>query len=183
VQIQCPSDCPYLAAAREHPSAAVIRQHQRDLGTLMHAMRDLNQRQSQLFLLVATALVRYQSPELQPLIDDDVKEAAAALAATFETASRGLIYEHRPASLPAERLTATLKPLLADAGKGGGSAFERDAAVVLRRFEEAAREVRATDPGNRRALVDLLARVSAKSNELAGPPPDERDTPSPLIIP
>ena len=52
----------------------------------------------------ATFLARYEAPELQPLIDDDVAEAMAALAATFETASRGVIYEHRPASLPAERL-------------------------------------------------------------------------------
>jgi hypothetical protein len=183
VQIQCPSDCGYLAAAREHPSAAIVRQHQRDLGTLMHAMRDLNERQSQLFLLVATALVRYQPPELQAIVDDDVTEAAAALAATFETASRGLIYEHRPASLPAERLAATLKPLLVEAGAGGGSSFERDAAVVLRRFEEAARELRAADTDNRRALLDLLARISAKSTELARPPSDEHDGRSPLIIP
>ena len=64
-------------------------------------------------------------------------EAAAALAATFETAARGVIYEHRPASLPAERLATALKPVLAEAGKGSASAFERDAAVVLRRLEEA----------------------------------------------
>ena len=182
VQIQCPSDCGYLAAAREHPSAAIVRQHQRDLGTLMHAMRDLNERQSQLFLLVATALVRYQPPELQTLVDDDVTEAAAALAATFETASRGVIYEHRPASLSAERLAGTLKPVLAEAGAGGGSAFERDAAVVLRRFEEAAREVRAADAHNRRALLDLLARISAKSTELASPASEPREERSPLII-
>ena len=58
---------------------------------------------------------------------------------TLETASRGLIYDHRPASVLAERLATTLKPVLAEAGQGAGSSFERDAAVVLRRLEEAVR--------------------------------------------
>jgi hypothetical protein len=180
VEIQCPSDCPYLAAAREHPSAAAVRRHQHDVATMMHAMRDLNQRQAQLFVLVATFLVRYQPPELHPLIDDDVAEAAAALAATFETASRGVIYDHRPASLAAERLATALKPALVEAGAGGGSVFERDAGVVLRRFEEAVREMRAPDAANRRAFLDLLVRITARSGEQEPPSPPERSS---LIVP
>ena len=164
VQIQCPSDCAYLATAREHPPAAAVRQQQRDVGLLVQFMRDLNQRQSQLFFLVNSFLVRYQPPGLQALIDDDVAEAAAALAATIETSVRGVIYEHRPASLPAERLMSALKPLLAEAGQNGGTPAERDAAVVMRRIVEAAREVRATDAGNRRAFLDLLGRVIRKTD-------------------
>src|SRR5439155_22551346 len=91
--------------------------------------------------------------ELQSLIDDDVAEGMGALAATFETASRGLIYDHRPASLPAERLTAALKPMLADAGRSTGTAFDRDAAVVLRRIETAARDIRAINREDRRAFL------------------------------
>ena len=34
VQISCPSDCPYLASAREHPPAVLVRQQQHDLGLL-----------------------------------------------------------------------------------------------------------------------------------------------------
>src|SRR5947199_8670073 len=102
VQIKCPPDCVWLASAREHPPAVVVRQQQRDVGLLLHVMRDFSQRQSQIFFLVSTFLVRYEPPELQSLIDDDVAEGMGALAATFETASRGLIYDHRPASLPAE---------------------------------------------------------------------------------
>jgi hypothetical protein len=70
-----------------------------------------------------------------------------------------VIYEHRPASLPAERLVSVLKPVLLDTGKGLGSPFERDAAYVLRRVEDAVREIRAIDQTNRRAFLDLLARV------------------------
>jgi hypothetical protein len=122
-------------------------------------MRDLSQRQGQLFFLVADFLARYQPADLHLLIDDDVAEAVGSLAATFETASRGLIYEHRPASIVAGRLTSALKEALTEAGQSGGSAFERDAAFVLRRFEEAVGALRAVDHRNRQAFLDLLRRV------------------------
>ena len=165
VQIQCPADCVWLASAREHPPAAVVRRQQRDLGLLVPFMRDLTERQSQLFFLAATCLAHYEAPELQPIVDDDVAEAASALAATYETARRGVIYEHRPASLPASRLMTSLKDVLAEVGKDGGAAFEHEAALVLRRVEEAARGVRAADPENRRALLDLLGRNMTKRAE------------------
>ena len=179
VQIQCPSDCTWLATAREHPAAIVVRQQQRDVALLVQFMRDFSERQSQVLFLVSTFLVQYKPPELQPVIDDDVAAAAAAMAATFETATRGVIYEHRPASLPAERLASALKPVLADAGKGLGSSFDRDAAVVLRRIEEAVRDVRATDQQNRRAFLDLLGRV------IVNTPPDGAAAPEEprLIVP
>jgi hypothetical protein len=165
VEISCPSDCPYLATAREHPPAVTIRRQQQDLGSLVHAMRDLSERQSELFLLINRFLQHYEAPELQSLLDEDVAEAASALAGTFETAARGVIYDHRPAALPADRLATALKPLIVEAGKHGGTAFDRDAAVVLRRIEEAAREISAADASNRRAYVDLLGRVLTKDED------------------
>ena len=180
--IQWPSDCVYLASAREHPPAVAVRQQQRDLALVMQFMRDFNQRQSQIFFLVNTFLVQYPLPELHPLIDDDVGEAAAALAATFETSARGVIYEHRPASLPAERLLAALKPMLAEANPQGGSAFERDAAVVLRRVEEAIRETRSTEPDSRRPYLDLLARVIEKPNGFGSHEDRGRDDQPPRLI-
>jgi hypothetical protein len=184
-EIQCPSTCGYLASAREHPPAVAVRQQQRDIGLVVQLLRDFTQRQSQLFLLIATFLVRYHAPELQPLIDDDVGECADALAATFETAARGVIYEHRPTSLLAERLVAALKPVLTEAGKGvPGSAFERDAAVVLRRVAEGARETRTHEPGNRRALLDLLARVvKPRDSDTDEAATADRAEPSRLILP
>ncbi|PYQ81067.1 MAG: hypothetical protein DMG02_22560 [Acidobacteria bacterium] len=140
-----------------------MRQQQRDVGLMMQSMRDFNERQSQLFLFINTFLMKYQPPELQALIDDDVVEAMRALAATYETASRGVIYEHRPASLPAQRLVTALRPVLAEAGQGG-SVFERDAAVVMRRIEHAVADVRASDQLNRRAYLDLLGRVIVKKD-------------------
>jgi hypothetical protein len=180
-QIRCPSDCGYLAIAREHPAAATARQQQLDVELLLQFVRDFSQRQSELFAMTLTFLVRYQPPDLQPLMDDDVVEAAAALAATFETASRGVIYEHRPASLPAERLVGALKPLLNEAGQRGGSAFERDAAVVMRRLEEAVGALRALAPDNHHAFLELLGRTMRK----AGSEDEKAAAPDPprLIVP
>jgi len=106
----------------------------------------------------------------------------AALASTYETSVRGVIYEHRPASLAAERLVNLLKPILAKAGEGGGSAFERYAAVVRRRTEEIVREARASDADNRRAFLDLLSRVVARRPE-ADAAAAESDERSRLILP
>jgi hypothetical protein len=166
-EIACPADCAYLASAREHPPAAALRQQQRDVALFLQSLRDFNRRQSQLFVAVNTFVAQYQRAELQPLVDEDIVEAAGALAATFETASRGVIYEHRPASPPAQRLAARLRPILLEAGQGGGSAFERDAAFVLRRIEETARAAHTADPDNRRAYIDLLDRVLRKTDEPA----------------
>jgi hypothetical protein len=148
-------------------------------------MRDFSERQSRLFFLVQTFLNEYKPAELQPLFDEDVTDAATALAATYETASRGVIYEHRPASIAAERLVTTLKPVLAEAGKGLGSSFERDAAVVLRRVAEAVAAASAEDPGNRRAYLALVGRVIRRPETApdGGTPDSEASPSSRLIVP
>jgi hypothetical protein len=163
-----------------------VRQQQRDVAMLVQFVRDFSERQSQLFFLISSFLVRYRPPEFQTFIDDDVAEGLAALAATFETASRGVIYEHRPPTLTAERLIATLKPALAEAGHGLGSSFERDAAVVLRRVGEAATEMRTLEPGNRRSFLDLLGRTirpPAPSDGDADREANQAPSPARLIVP
>jgi hypothetical protein len=106
----------------------------------------------------------------------------AALAATHETAVRGVIYEHRPQSTPAERLVVALKPVLAEAGQTGGTPFQRDAAVVLRRLEEAARTAIATAPGNRRAFLDIIGRVVRTPDDDSGEAAQADNAPR-VIIP
>src|SRR3982751_5717464 len=78
-EIACPADCAYLATAREHPPAVAVRQQQRDIDLLAHGLRDLSERQSQLFFLISQFLQRYEPPELQRLVDEDVVDAVTAL--------------------------------------------------------------------------------------------------------
>ncbi len=175
-EIACPSDCGYLATARSHPPAVAVRYHQLVGRRISHFARDLNDQQLQLFLTLNAFLAAHPGDGLHPLIDDDVAEGMDALAGTYETAARGVIYEHQPASRTAERLVRDLKPMLVEARRGFVSSFETQAAVVLRRIADSVRELRREEPGNRRVYIDLartVARVTAEATE-AG----EIDTPT-----
>lgn len=184
VEISCPTDCVYLASARSHPPAVVQRQQEHDRALLLPLLQGLSERQARLFLMLASLTSRHQPEGFQKLLDDDVAQAAGALAATLETAVRGIVYEHQPASLPAARLMAELKTMVAEVSKSGGSALERDAAIGLRRIELAAKQTAAAQP-NSSVFQQLLVRV------LTAPPgsanPDEPESPtapaSSLIIP
>lgn len=189
VEIDCPPDCGYLAAAREHPPAAVLRRNQDDLAAVGRLARDLNERQSWLLFRVLAVLAEDRAGGSSALAlpgvgrgareaatDAQAADAAAALAATYETSARGIIYQHPAASPGAERLAGAIKAALAEAGRSGGTAFERDAALVLRRVEAEAREhVTAAGAGSRRFL-ELVGRVTRRFEQPA-------PAPRPLIVP
>ena len=99
-----------------------------------------------------------------PVNDDVVRDTAQALAATYETAGKGIIYEHRPASLPAERLARELKPLLEGTDGRGPVASEPDLVEVLRGVERAATDARKTLDGGDRAYLDLVGRLMRSSS-------------------
>ena len=157
-----------------------MRQQQHDVSLFVQALRDFNQRQAQLFLAVNTVIARYQPPDLQAIADEDVVDAAAALAGTFETAARGVIYEHRPSTRSAERLATEIRRVLVEAGRSGGAPFERDAAVVLRRIEQTARNA----GEDARAYLQLLDRVLTRRDAADnGAAPDAESAASRLILP
>ena len=148
---------------------------------LLPLLQGLSERQARVFLMLASVTARYQGDVLQKLVDEDIAQAAGALAATLETSSRGIVYEHQPSSLTAARLMGELKALIDDVSKNAGSAIERDAAIALRRIEHAAKMMVTIRP-NANELQQFLNRVL--------PPSDSRQqgespgAPAPsLIIP
>ena len=158
VEIACPSDCVHLASAREHPAAVVRRQQERDVAMLLPTIRQLTERQYQLFFLLQTAIARHVPDGFARLVDVDVAEAAAAFAATLETASRGVIYEHPAQSLLAQRLANELKTVLTDVRQQGVTVYDGEAAIALRAIEAGAREaVKAGGPDT--AYLDLMRRL------------------------
>jgi hypothetical protein len=158
----------------------VVRQQRHEVELLLRSMRDLNEHQAQLFFLVLRFLAAYQPPDLHAPVDEDLGEALEALAATHDTAARGLIYERRPASFAADRILSGLKPLLAKAGENGGTRFDRDAALALRQVMEAVRKARTDDPSNRRAFFSLVERVMRETDQRGRT--GEASAPQPRII-
>jgi hypothetical protein len=161
-QIACPPHCAWLASSKAHPPANVLRQRDRDLRFIAPMLQELPERAGTIFLLVQNVVIRYARTAIPPLRDGDVAEATATLASTFETAARGIIYEHQATSLPAQRLMAELRTAIEDvtrqAGAGRESAVMRDASAALRRIEWGAREAPTRlGPGDR-PFLDLLAR-------------------------
>ena len=157
VEINCPSDCPHLAASREHPAAVVRRQQEMDVAALLPSMAGLTERQHQLFFLFQSVIAKSKPDGLARLTDEDVAEAASACAATIETAARGVLYEHTPATRPAQQLAGELRALLAQVREHGATVYDREAAIALRAIERGARSL--GQPNEPAAYLTLMGRL------------------------
>src|SRR5436190_23553250 len=74
VEIQCPADCGYLLSSREHPAAVVRRQQERDVAQLLPFIRNLTERQYQLFFLIHSVIAGQNGEGLGQLVDVAVAE-------------------------------------------------------------------------------------------------------------
>ena len=160
-QIACPPDCVYLESATTHPPAVVQRQRERDGGFLVALLHGLTGPQQQLAAMLLEFLAG-DRPEAPGLVDADVERAAIALAQTYETASRGIVYEHAAGTAAAQRLALELKQLIeTNRANGAPPLGSRHPAGILRRVEAGAHEARrALDEGdNERAWLSMLRRV------------------------
>jgi len=184
VEIPCPSSCGYLSSAREHPAAVVRKRQMEDVARLLPTIRHLTERQYQLFFLFHTTIARFKPEGFARLVDDDVAEAAAAMAATLETSARGVIYEHSPSGLPAQTLAAELRHMLDAIRAEGAKVHDHEVLVVLRAIEAGARPTpgSATDPAATTAYLDLLNRLLEATGQAARPAP-QGSTGSGLIVP
>jgi hypothetical protein len=162
VEIACPVDCGYLQSARAHPPAAVTRQRERDFRFALPLIHELPDRAYQLVVLFQSVIRNERKSAFVPLADVTIVDAASTLAATLETAGRGIIYEHQPATLPAQRLAEAFKSVLAEVGRGAGSAADRDAALALRRIADGARRAGEAFGESPTAYLDFLDRLPAE---------------------
>ena len=158
VEIDCPSDCTYLRSSLLHPPAAFQRQREQDLHFLFPLLQDLTERQHVVTLLVQ-GFLRLERPASPTLVDDDIAEALRALAETYETASRGIIYEHAAGLPAAERLGAEIKQIIETRRTKGLTVSDGDVAAGLRRIETGARTAQSVLIGGNTAYRQLLQRV------------------------
>src|SRR4051812_19959891 len=101
VEINCPADCVYLTTAKAHPPAVEQRQQEQDRALLLPLLGGMTERQVRVFLMIAALIARHKGDAFHKMFDEDVALAAEALAATLETSARGIVYEHRAATIPA----------------------------------------------------------------------------------
>ena len=125
----------------------------------MGALGLLTEAQLELFFVVQTFISRFKPEGTSGVVDADVSSAVGALAATFETAARGVIYEQQATSPAAEELRRALKTMLAEVGRGGGSRFEAQAAEVLRGIERGASHQPKDIGDGPRDYLTLAARI------------------------
>lgn len=177
VEIQCPTDCVYLASARTHPPAIVQRRQERDVSFIVPLVADLTETQYRLLLMFQSATVKHAASAVPGVRDEDVAAAADAAAATLETARKGIIYEHQAVSVPAQRLTVEFSRIIADLSAQAGAhqaRLERDAATALRRLEQGARTAaKALDGDEPPIFLNVLNRLltDPSSSRDAGPAP------------
>lgn len=188
-QIACPPDCVYLQSATDHPPAVVQRQRERDVQFLLAMVHDLSGPQQ----WMASRLFAYlgsDRPDALGLTDRDLEQAAQALARTWETASRGIVYEHAATTTQAQRLANEMKQLIEAGAQEGPRLADRDLADLLRRIEIGAREagnvLDSDDPDT--ACLAMLKRVwsTAPPEEggvARGPDASEEGSGSGIIIP
>jgi hypothetical protein len=158
VEINCPDSCPHLSVARANPAAVVRRQNEADLALLLPTMQSLTERQHQLFFLFQSVITRHRPEGFARLTDTDVADAAASVAATLETAARGVIYEHPTQSVVAQKLAGALTDLLATVRQDGATVYDGEAAITLRAIEHGARTVRG-HAGEPDGYLSLMGRV------------------------
>ena len=188
-EINCPDTCVYLASARSHPAAVVQRRQERDLGFLLPLISDLTEPQASLVLLFRSALLNHAAQAIPAVLDVDVAEAAAAVAATLETARKGVIYQHEPTSIPAQRLATVFREAVAALNAEAGSRIARletDVASALRAIERGARAAQDALAGDEPPIfIGVLKRLVGPGPKSGKGLPDDDEAPDggPLIVP
>jgi hypothetical protein len=169
-EIHCTEDCRYLESAQRHPAAVIKRQIDADVTVLMATIGPLSEPQLQLFFLLQSMVLSYKPetlsaiavpsvPSVARLTDADVALAAGALAASLETASKGLIFEESTGSVVAEGLRRALKAVIDEVTKNGGSRVQSEVAFVLRGLERGARHEGGHIPPGETSYLEIVARV------------------------
>jgi hypothetical protein len=180
-EIRCPPTCGYLHSARTHPAAAVRRRDERELHFFASVLHGTTEKQRAIFAFLQTVIARHAANAVPRLVDRDVVDAAGALAGSFETASRGIIYDQQPTSLPGQRLAADLRQQIEQTLHASERPLDRDLAVALRRTEAMATHAATELDGGATAYLEFLERKIGKGEEKNEPTPDQ--PPSNLIIP
>jgi hypothetical protein len=169
--VDCPLDCEFLRAARLHEKPRELSPEDfpnRDIRITEEFLRE----HEPLLIFLAQAVLT-GALESRAAIDQDVREALAALIKTYRTLESGLIYETRSANPYAAAIQAHMQAAIADLRErmtqATGMATLRDVEIlgVLVFLQQLSIQ---HDNGRRRgrAFIDFLFTNFNPSSEAAG---------------
>ena len=161
VTIDCPSDCTYLIASREHYE----ERHAVDWDKIPFAGKEIPRAillaHEKLFLELSYVICDY-ARENPALVDSDVIAAMQSLAETYETLTKGILYEKPPDHRMQRELYDKLKKAVEEykgrEGQGLAAVTSvrdpeiRDALIVLTQTSAA----RSNGRPKGRALIDMM---------------------------
>ena len=136
-----------------------MRQQEADVAVLLPSIRELTERQYQLFFLFQNVIAQTGPEGLSRVTDADVAEAAATVAGSLETAARGIIYEQSPQSPTARKLADGFRALMVQVREQGATLFDREAAITLRAIEQGAKTVGGPADTTGTGYIDLVGRL------------------------
>lgn len=96
VTIDCPSDCPYLIASRQHHVERGVVDWEKMPFPDQRIPYSVLEIHEPLFMSMAYQICEYAA-ENPSLVDSDVEGVYHALAETYQTLSKGILYEDPPA--------------------------------------------------------------------------------------
>jgi hypothetical protein len=142
----------------------VQRQHERDVKALAPFLTDVTERRYALLLWLHAGTAPYRASAIPAVQDADLAEAAECLAATLETAAKGIIYEHPAPTIPGQRLVDEFRRAIAHVEGDRPGRLANDAAAALRLMARLARGLSKSDPSPT-ALVGLLDRLVGRHSQ------------------
>jgi hypothetical protein len=167
----------------------IQRRQDRDLQFMVPFLANLTEDQHRLLIYFLAVIGRRADASVPSLIDRDVADAAAAVAATLETAGKGIIYQHQASSIPAQHLAEEINRSLEEIAARAGSRrsrLERDAAVALRQVAAGATTAAESLPGDESPVfLRLVTRIlgAAGASQAEDPAAETPGGGSRLIIP
>lgn len=97
IEINCSSDCVYLASGREHRAEAVFTKQRTKMDPARQRKHaDVLDNHLELLTSIQFALVAHRK-SYRAMTDAEALEAITVLAKTYETETKGILYEHHSA--------------------------------------------------------------------------------------
>lgn len=146
-------------------------------------LANATERQYALLLWLHAATGPYRATAIPAVVDADIATAATSLAATLETAERGIIYDHPAATVAAQRLADEYRKAIAHIEGDRPGRLGRDAAAALRALARLTTDLSKKDSLSK-AAVELLDRlVGPRSRaDAEGPELASEDTKPKIVL-